>query len=233
MIKRLENKMMMLKAVLKLLKSKRSLWKDIVPFVNAVNQLEGLVAEIEATRMITDEDHAGLVAEKTALQNSLITTAFEIVSMLHAMASSTKNNVLLGKVSFPISELQRQRDRELATTCKGIVLIARYNLPALEGYPVTESDLVGFEGQISAYEDDLPNHRVSVSERKAANAKLKDLYKETDDLLVNQLDRLMFPFRTAKPDFFAAYLNARKIVDYGVRHEKPENDETDPNQPGD
>ena len=49
MIKRLENKMMMLKAVLKLLKSNRSLWKDTVPFVNAVNQLEGLIAEIEAT----------------------------------------------------------------------------------------------------------------------------------------------------------------------------------------
>ena len=233
MIKRLENKMMMLKAVLKLLKSKRSLWKDTVPFVNAVNQLEALIAEIEATRMITDEDNTGLVAEKTALRNSLITKAFEIVSMLHAMASSTKNNILLGKVSFPISELQRQRDRELASTCKGIASIAREHLPSLDGYSITEPELVGFDEQISAYEGDLPNHRVSVSERKAANAKLKDLYKETDDVLVSQLDRLMFRFSTAKPDFYAAYLNARKVVDYGVRHDKPEDDETDPNQPGD
>ena len=76
MIKRLENKMMMLKAVLKLLRSNRSLWKETVPFVNAVNQLEGLIAEIEATLLITDEDHTGLVAEKTAMQHSLITRAF-------------------------------------------------------------------------------------------------------------------------------------------------------------
>jgi hypothetical protein len=233
MNKRFENKMMMLKAVLKLLKSNRSLWEDSNPFVNAMNQLEELIAVIDATRLITDEDHTGLVAEKTALQNSLITKAFEIVSMLHAMASSTKNKILLGKVSFPISELQRQRDRELATTCKGIALIARDNLPSLGGYPISESELVDFDEQISVYESDLPNHRVSVSERKAANAKLKDLYKEADDVLTSQIDRLMFRFSTAKPDFYAAYLNARKIVDYGTRYEKPEDDETDSNQPGD
>ena len=192
-----------------------------------------MIAEIEATLLITDEDHTGLVAEKTALQNSLITKAFEIVSMLHAMASSTKNNILLGKVSFPISELQRQRDRELATTCKGIALIARDNLPSLDGYPITEPELVVFDGQISAYEGDLPNHRVSVSERKAANAKLKNIYKEADEVLTSQIDRLMFHFSAAKPDFYAAYLNARKVVDYGTRHEKPDDDETDPNQPGD
>lgn len=231
MIKRFENKMMMLKAVLKLLRSNRSLWKDSVPFVNALDQLEGLIAEIEATRLITDEDHTGLVAEKTALQNSLITKAFEIVSMLHAMASSTKNNILLGKVSFPISELQRQRDRELATTCKGIALIARDNLTLLAGYSITEPELVAFGEQISAYEGDLPNHRVSVSERKAANAKLKDIYKEADAVLTNQIDKLMFRFNTAKPDFYAAYLNARKVVVYGARHEKPEEQEKNNNKP--
>ena len=226
MNKRLENKMMMLKAVLKLLTSNKPLWKDSVPFVNAVNQLAELVAGIDATRLITDQDYTGLVAEKAALQNLLITKAFEIVSTLHAMASSTKNNILLGKVSFPISELQRQRERELATTCRGIVVIARNSLPSLAGYPITEPELVAFEEQVSVYEGDLPNHRVSVSERKAANAKLKDLHKEADNLLVNQIDRLMFRFSTAKPDFYASYINARKVVDYGIRHDKPEDDDT-------
>ena len=112
-------------------------------------------------------------------------------------------------------------------------MIARDNLPSLEGYSITEPELVVFDGQISAYEGDLPNHRVSVSERKAANAKLKDLYKEADEVLTSQIDRLMFRFSTAKPDFYAAYLNARKVVDYGTRHEKSESNEADPNQPGD
>ena len=231
MIKRFENKMIMLKALLKLLRSNRSLWKDSVPFVNAVNQLEGLLAEIEATRLITDEDHTGLIVEKTNLQNSLITRAFEIVSILHAMASGTKNNILLGKVNFPISELQRQRDRELASTCKMIAVIARDNLPSLAGYPIAEPELAGFEEQIIQYEGDLPNHRVSVAERKAANVKLKDLHKQADDVLTNQIDRLMFLFRTAKPDFYAAYLNARKIVDYGTRHDKPEDSGKGDNKP--
>jgi len=231
MIKRFENKMVMLKALLRLLRLNQSLWQDSVPFVNAVNQLEALIAQIEATRMITDENRSGMVAEKTKLQNSLITKAFEITSMLHAMASSLKNQILLGKVDFPISELQRQRDGGLASICKGIAILARENMPGLIEYKITEPELTGYEGQIAQYESGLPNHRVSVSERKAANVKLKDLHKQADDVLSNQIDRLMVRFSTANPDFYASYHNAHKVVDYGIRHDKPEDPVSDPNKP--
>lgn len=222
MIKRFENKLVMLKALLKLLKLNRSLWQDFLPFVNAVNELESLVAQIEATRLITDANNSGIVDEKTDLQNLLINKAFEIASMLHAMASSTKNQVLLKKVDFPISELQRQRDGELGSTCKGIEALARENMPALVGYPVSPPELDGFATQIEQYVAGLPNHRVSVSERKAANEKLKDFFKMADDVLINQIDRMMFRFSTTAPDFYASFLNARKVVEYGIRHEKPE-----------
>ena len=231
MIKRFENKMVMLKALLKLLKSNQSLWSDSPPLVNAVSQIENLVTAIEATRLITDQNYSGMVTKKTKLQNSLITRTFELTSMLFAMASSTKNDVLMEKVNFPVSELHRQRDGGLASTCRGIAILAHENMPELAGYPISETDLVSYEEQIELYETGLPNHRVSVSERKVANSKLKDLIKQTDDVLSNQVDRLMIRFATLNPDFYAAYLNAHKVVDYGTRYEKPEEDDTDPNKP--
>jgi len=222
MIKRFENKMVMVKALLRLLRLNQPLWQDSVPISNAVNELEGLIAQIEATRLITDANHTGMITEKTNLQNSLITKAFEISSMLHALASSSKNLILLKKVDFPISELQRQRDGELASMCKGIATLTHEYMPALVDYPVTEAELEGFEELTAEYESGLPNHRVSVSERKAANEKLKDLFKMADVVLINQIDRLMFRYSTTAPDFYASYQNARKVVDYGIRHEKPE-----------
>jgi len=33
---------------------------------------------------------------------------------------------------------------------------------------------------------------------------------------------MMFRFSTTAPDFYASYQNARKVVEYGTRHEKPE-----------
>jgi len=222
MIKRFENKMVMLKALLKLLRLNQSLWQDFLPFANAVNELKSLVAQIDATRLLTDANNSGIVTEKTDLQNLLINKAFEIASMLHALASSSKNQVLLKKVDFPISELQRQRDGELGSTCKGIETLARENMPALVGYPVSEPELDGFSTQIEQYVVGLPNHRISVSERKSANEKLKDLFKIADDVLINQIDRMMFRFSTTAPDFYASYQNARKVVEYGTRHEKPE-----------
>jgi hypothetical protein len=79
---------------------------------------------------------------------------------------------------------------------------------------------------LKLFADCLPSKRISASERKAANEKLKDLFLQVDDLLKNQLDRLMVPFRKSQPDFYASYQNARRIVNYGIRHKttkEPEN----------
>jgi len=231
MIKRFENKMVMLKALLRLLRLNQSLWQSSGPLINAVNELENLMNQIESTRLITDENHSGLVTEKTNLQNSLINKAFEIASLLHAWASMSGNSVLLKKVDFPISDLQRQRDNELASTCKGILALARENIGGLYQYQLNENDLNNLDNQINQYESGLPNHRISILERKAANEKIKELHASIDRILVDQLDRIMFRFNTTNPDFYTSYLNARKVVGYGTRHEKTPESTPDTNKP--
>lgn len=222
----MENKLIMLKTLLKFLDLNKSLWQNSVPFVNAVAQLRALIVQIDATRLIADEDYTGQTDQKTDLQDALINKAFSLVSIVRAMASSTKNKVLLAKVDYPISELQRLRYDDLASSCRGISSLIRENMVALTDYPVNEAVLTAYEEQIALYENGLPTHRISVSERKAANAKLKTLNKEADDVLVNQINTLMVPYGELNPDFYASYLNARKVIDYGTRYEKgddPEN----------
>ena len=70
--------------------------------------------------------------------------------------------------------------------------------------------------------DPLPSYRVSVSGRKAENIYLKSLLKSGTLIIKEQISRMMTRYKSAKPNFYTAYLNATKVVNYGTRHEKPE-----------
>lgn len=227
MLKRFENKLTMLKAVLNLLKQNRSLWEASTVMVVLVNKLEAFITEIESIRLITNGDITGITADKLAQQDALIDKAYELSSILYAMASATENKILQGKVDFSESELQKTRGGDLVSICVSIAALIRENLTALVPYELTEPDVVVLDDLIGNYSENLPTHRVSVSERKAANDRLKETFTKTDALVNGQLDRLMVRYKRTLPDLYAAYNNARRIVNYGIRHEKEEKPETD------
>lgn len=220
MNKRFENKMIMLKAILSLLKLNETILNDSEPLAEAIAELEGLIAQIEEIQQLTGEDNSGLSTSKKLQKDALVKRAFELASILFAMATRTKDLILLVKVDFPISELQSLRDGELATWCKNISELGRSNLPHIIGYGASEEKLNMLDEQIVQYKTSLPARRISVSELKAAISKLKELLKQATDLVGDQIDRMLVRFETTNPDFYNAYLNARKVVDYGTRHEK-------------
>lgn len=147
------------------------------------------------------------------------------------MAVRTGNQVLLAKVDFPKSVLLRKRDGVLASYCKGILDLGNEYLDSLMTYNIAAAEILDLETQIKRYVQSLPEHRIMVSEGKAANKKLKDLIAKADVLLTEQLNKLMVRYQSLKPDFYAGYVNSRKVVDYGIRHNKPDNGEKPPENP--
>ncbi len=226
-----ENKLVMLKAVLSLLKLYRSDWQNTASFVEAVAELESIIALIDATRETTETDQSGPVTEKKTIKEMLIDKAFEILSQLSALAAKNKDEVLQGKVNYTKSDLQIMRQSLLTSTCKSTVKTGRDNLVSLGIYNVTSIDLDTLENLNTSFESRLPNYRVSVSGRKAENANLHAFIKSGMNLVKEQISRMMVRYESLKPTFYAAYLNAIIVVDYGTRHEKVENSVTDPNKP--
>jgi len=222
MEKRFENKLIMLKAVLSLMQQNQSIWQEAAPLNDASGDLQELIAQIDQAKQSTNQTNSGLVMLKQNLQDALIDQTWELASMLFAFARRTGNTVLQAKVDFPISQLKSLRDGELATTSRNIFDLRVGYEPALEEYGITAAKLDGLAELINQYEQELPNVRVSVSGRKATNEKIKNLMNEAMLIATGQLDRLMIRFKTSQPDFYASYLNARKVVDYGTRYEKPE-----------
>lgn len=222
MQKRLENKLTMLKAVLSFLKQNRSMWENSPVMVELVNKLEVLIGEIESIRLVIDNDITGITAEKMAQQLALTDKSYELSSILYAMASSTENRILQGKVDYSETDLQKTRGGDLISTSVSIAELVRENLPALVPYSLTEADVIRFEELIDNYTKNLPTHRVSVAERKSAIERLKEAFSKVDTLINEQLDRMMVRYRNTMPDLYATYINARMIVNYGIRHEKVE-----------
>ena len=222
MDKRFENKLIMLKAVLSLLQQYQSLWQDATPLAEVYAYLKGLVAQIEEFKQVTSQSNSGLVAAKQNLQETLINQAFELASMLFAYARRNNDLVLQAKVDFTISQLRNLRDDELATKCLSVLTLGQSKAEVLVEYGTTPEKLSMLDDLTNQYVEQLPNRRVTVSERKMANEKIKNLLAEALQATSEQLDRLMIRFKTSQPDFYASYLNARKVVDYGTRYEKAE-----------
>lgn len=216
----------MYNAVLSQLKQNAVIWGPVPAMVNTIDDFESLLAEIETCQQITQGSKKGITLQKATQQALVISHTYELLSVLYAMATATNNPVLQSKVNFTESDLLKTRDAQLVSICQRTAEIATEYLADLTAYGITESELNLLKEEIGLFADNLPTLRVSVSERKAANEKLKDLFLQVDALLKNQLDRLMIRYRNSQPDFYSLYHNLRRIVNYGTRHAKakePEN----------
>ncbi|SFE69811.1 hypothetical protein [Sunxiuqinia elliptica] len=226
MNKRLLNKLMMLKAVLSFLKANARVWKQVPDLADDIKELGKLTNEIDSKRQLIANDTKGHTEEKRDEQQKLEKQVIALSSVLAAMAERSGNEVLLGKVDFSRSEFTQKRDQEQVIIASEIVALARENLEALASSAISEEQVAELESQAKRVEQLMPKKRLSVSERKAANGQMKELFKTTDRLLKKRIDRMIVPYESSDPAFYAAYQNARMIIDYGTRYNKEETGET-------
>lgn len=225
MLKRLTNKLVMYHTVQSHLNLNKTTWTSVPAMVTTIGDFELLLAEIETYRQLTQENKKGIAQQKAAQQALAIAHAYELLSLLYAMAIKKNDAILAAKVDFTETDLLKMRDDNLVTTCRNILEFATEHLAGLIAYEVTSDELIVLKEEINRFAENLTTGRVSVSERKAANEKLKVVFLQVDALLKKQLDRIMVRYRKTEPDFYATYQNLRRIVNYGVRHEKPKEPE--------
>jgi len=225
MLKRLENKLVMYHAVQSHLERNKSVWTSVPAMVTTISDFELLLAEIKNYRKLTSENKKGITQQKSTQQALVIARAYELSSVLYAMAIKKNDVILAAKVDFTETDLLKKRDDNLVTTCRNIVEFASEHLAELIAYRVTGDELIALKEEINRFAENLTTGRVSVSEQKAANENMKIVFVQVDALLKKQLDRIVVRYRKTEPNFYTNYKNLRRIVNYGVRHEKPKEPE--------
>jgi hypothetical protein len=218
MLKRLENKLRMFNTVKLVLDRYPDVWQAITAMTAIVNEFVEQLAGINQTRMITEAELTGSTKDKNLVEDQLIDGIYGVASSLSTYATRTGDTILQNKTMYKESYLKSYREGELTVIGDTISGLARQNLAGLADYGVDEAEIAALETVNTKFKTLIAAPQANISERKAANEKLKDQFNETSLLLESQMDPMMVRFKAGAPEFYSGYQNARMIVDLGMRH---------------
>ncbi len=196
-------------------------------FQTAFNKFKARIAAISSTAQQKSAALTGIAADKKNSKQILCKLAADIAGVIYAYASATNNETLKQEMNLPVTTLLRTRDEALAPRCQNIHDRAQSNARALNEYGIKPDQLTDLQTAIDNYSAETMKPRTAVSNRKTATANLAALFKETDDILKNQMDKLIELYRADHPDFVNTYFETRIIVDPPTRARKTEEDKAD------
>lgn len=199
----------------------------VVAFQTAFTNFKGKIAQIISTTQNKDVVLTGIAADKTVSKLALCRTAADVAAIIYAFATATANNTLKQEVNYSFDDLKKTRDDQLAPRCQNIHDRGFENRADLTDYGITTATLTGLQNAINAYAAETPKPRAAVSHRKTLNANLKQLFKEADEILVEQMDKLVVAFKPAHPEFVAEYEANRIIIDPPSRKKNPTGEPTE------
>jgi len=210
---RLENKITMYRAVETLLDNNAAKTGPITALATAITNFKNLIGEIETAEQEKQTATTGKTASKSEAESLLISEAVTIAAGLKALGSVTNDKELLEAGSETKSSLYGTRDTDLVTKTQQIYDYANANAVALADYGITPAMIASLQTRITDFNDALGTREESVALRVAAGVEVESFFGDADDILLNQMDKIMEVFRESDTQFYNEYKNARVIRD--------------------
>jgi len=170
------------------------------------------VVSITDTAQLESKSILGFATDKNSVRKTLAQKAAALASKISAYANSVNDNVLKETVKFTLSELLRLKDEELPSACRNILQAANSHLVPLAAYNIDAPLLTAFTAKITEYTSWVPRPRIAASQRAAHLLTLAELFKTADDILKNQVDKIIADFKLSNAPFYKPYSSNRTIV---------------------
>ncbi|HCY76737.1 MAG TPA: hypothetical protein DHV28_12525 [Ignavibacteriales bacterium] len=228
---KLENKFTMYKALESLLDANSAKLSPITALTPIIADFKDRIVAIQAKDDLANTADAGNTSTKANDEAALISDAVTIAAALYALGASTNDEHLKELSKVTKSSLKNLRDTQLTTQVSNIKNLADANSAALAGYGITAPMITDLDAKITAFNTSLGARELGSNVSSAAFQQMEIMFKETDKLLKEQMDKIMEIFRTSDPQFYSEYEQSREIIDLG--HRFKDNDETpaDPDTP--
>ena len=210
---RLENKLTMYRSVETLLDNNAAKTGTIPALSTSITNFKNVLTEIDNAEQERISATPGKTATKTEAENILISEAVTVAAAIKAMGSVTGNQEAIDTGDVTKSKLVSARDTELTALTQRIYDYANTNAMALLGYGITAGMLSSLQARIIDFDAALGTREESVSIRVAAGQELETFFGQADDILTNQVDKMMEVFRESDTQFYNEYKNARVIRD--------------------
>ncbi len=210
-----ETKINMYRATQKHCADNAAIVATVPAFQTAFTAYNVKISAIIAAAQQEDLATKGITIDKADSKKSLCRLATDIASLIFAFASANTNKTLQQEVNFSYSDLLKTKDDILGPRCQNIKDLGTVNLIALAPYGLTAASLTALQTEINVYQQKVPTPRNSAAQKKTIRENLKNLIKETDSILKNQMDKTVIGFKATDPFFVSTYKSNRIIIDAG------------------
>jgi hypothetical protein len=186
--------------------------KAVPKLTNIYSNLESAIAQIQSIGEQQKDVKTGFAKDKKRLRENLIGITGDNSRKLAAIAKFSKNETLMDKVRFTISELKRMTDVALKDYAMIIYDKVESNLEKLADYDNTPETQKVFMETITAYNAALSTPRSGIAEKKQATQRLVVLFSEAD-VVIEEMDYAINAVQLKNPDFINGYRTVRRLVD--------------------
>lgn len=195
-------------------------WKSLKSFAAIVVLFQELTGKIITLIGKQEDNSKGVTIEKQVVEENLIEQTLVLIKSITVYSVQQNQLQLKSKINFKVSDLNRARNNDLLVISMTIHQEALAIVDQLADYGISIDDLKAYELLINDFETMLSAPRDTISQGALATTQLKEVFKQTHDLLMIEMDPLMVHFK--EKEFHQAYFNARNIVGYGKRKKKEE-----------
>lgn len=212
MTKDQEDKLNMYETVDGVLQGNDTVWTGNSEFSDAVDDLEDDIEKIGDLAQQQMEDITGITEDKHEARIALEEQIIAVASIIVFWASRGGGRGIVNKVNFGRSELSKARDNEITGMAEQVHEVAADNAAVLVPFGLTPAMITALADAITEYNKHISKPREALTETSAATEQLPPVFRDTDKILEEQLDKGMELFKVSEPDFYTQYFNARIIV---------------------
>jgi hypothetical protein len=207
-------------AVLVVMAKYKQVWEKIPVMNDLEKELETRIAEIKETARLAGVAFSGVTDDKKNTVEQLSDVIYDLAAALTLYGRRNNKADWVARFDLSDNQLDRLRQADVLRLAEDVLDVATKSASLLTSVGVREDEISLLKELTARYSTLIPTTKVSQSERKAANEKLDKLVPDTARFLKEQVDKGLKRFSRTAPEFYNEYVNVRKVVDRGVRHEK-------------
>lgn len=183
----------------------------VIALASRVAQLEAKIAQInELGRKQTALTKTSTVQSDERLAVA-VNTALTVAAFVGAFAAEHGDPELRSLVNLSERDFTRCRKVQRATLASRVLEAAERVQAQLVAYGMTATLLADLRTQIEDARAAVGLPRAAIAVKRGATLRLAVIMAETDALLNEQIDRLMYPLRHTHSHFHTIYQAARKV----------------------
>jgi hypothetical protein len=199
--------------VIEIMTRHSDVWKDNKAISKVVEKIIGLLAELEKVNANQKITSAGATKKKSQIRKELDKLTNVFLGSFRSYARSINDVQIYEKYDLSMTEIKDVKDTEVIGESQAVAEFATSHLKDLKDFGTTQETIDEYKLVATNFRKILAVPQSIIAERKTLTQKLKDLFKQLDEYLTEDLDNYLMQFITKNPDFYSDYENARIIYD--------------------